>query len=290
MSLEINKIHLLDCLTAMQQLEDNSIDCIITSPPYNKKGLIRGTKKKDLPSLGKLVETASKEETQSSNPELHGKKKTERYKYHEKGNAIWKNFDIDYSDYGDNMKEEDYHAWMIAFLNECNRVIKSTGSIFFNHKPRRCKNQAHLPTDFIVNSEPIIYQVVIWDRRSSPNIRNDVLIPCTERVYWLRKNENKSKPSVYRNQVKKEFRGEVWKISVKKQKNHPAPFPPQLVENCILLSTQPGDIVLDPFMGCGTTAIVADELKRNWLGFEMDAEYIKSYYEEVGAREESNES
>ena len=242
-----------------------------------------------MPSLGKLVETASKEETQSSNPELDGKKKTERYKYHEKGNAIWKNFDIDYSDYGDDMKEEDYHVWMIAFLNECNRVIKSTGSIFFNHKPRRCKKQAHLPTDFIFNSEPIIYQVIIWDRGSSPNIRNDHLVPSTERVYWLRKNEKKSKPNVYRSQLAKEFRGEVWKIGAKNQKNHPAPFPPQLVENCILLSTQPDDIVLDPFMGCGTTAIVADELNRNWLGFEIDADYIKSYYEEVGTIEELHE-
>jgi DNA modification methylase len=341
LSLEINKIHLLDCLTAMQQLEDNSIDCIITSPPYNKKGL-QGKKKIRSPEeveassvralFKRLEESLSDEEfteflteeqfrdiiywlndfesdndggncspsfvkfTQGRLEEFDDivakirESISTRYKYHRKGNSVWGGFEIDYDSYSDFMPEKEYHRWMIAFLNECNRVIKSTGSIFFNHKPRRCKNQAHLPTDFIINSEPIIYQVVIWDRRSSPNIRNDVLIPCTERVYWLRKNEKKSKPSVYRNQVKKEFRGEVWKISVKKQKNHPAPFPPQLVENCILLSTQPGDIVLDPFMGCGTTAIVADELKRNWLGFEMDAEYIKSYYEEVGAREESNES
>ena len=245
----MNKIINKDCLEGMRQLDSDSIDCIVTSPPYNKKGL-----------LGKVSINKNKID-----------KKNDRYKYHEKGNQIWNKFEIDYDSYNDNMPESHYQQWMTEVLNEMTRIIKPDGSIFFNHKPRRHKNRSLLPTDFISKSEANLYQLIIWDRRSSPNIRVDILVPCTEHIYWL----CKQKPKVYRNQVDKEYKGEVWNISVKKQQDHPAPFPYQLVKNCILLSTQKNDIILDPFMGSGTTALVAQDFDRRWMGFEVDKEYIE---------------
>ena len=225
-------ISITDCLEGMGKLDDNSIDCIVTSPPYNKKGL-----------LGKVA----------------------------LGNQIWGKFNIDYNSYGDDMPEEDYQAWMVALLNECYRVIKPDGSIFFNHKPRRYKNRAYLPTDFIQHSDANIYQLIVWDRRNSPNIRNDVLVPCTEHIYWLCKD----KPKTFRNALDSSYIGEVWVIPPERQKKHPAPFPEQLVRNCILLTTQENDIILDPFMGSGTTALVSQSLNRRWLGFEIDEKYAK---------------
>ena len=59
-------------------------------------------------------------------------------------------------------------------------------------------------------------------------------------------------------------------INPERQKQHPAPFPPQLVVNCIELTTQDEGLVLDPFMGSGTTAIVAKDLNRFWMGFTDD--------------------
>jgi modification methylase len=150
-------------------------------------------------------------------------------------------------------------------------VIKPTGSIFFNHKPRRHKNRCYLPIDFILQSDVELYQLIIWDRRNSPNIRNDILVPCTEHIYWLCKN----KPKVFRDAVDAQYRSEVWVINPERQKQHPAPFPAQLVRNCIQLTTQEGDLVLDPFMGSGTTAVVAKELNRKWIGFEIDDSYSK---------------
>ena len=245
----MNNILNKDCLEGMRQLDSDSIDCIVTSPPYNKKGL-----------LGKV--SANKNKINEKN---------DRYKYHEKGNQIWNKFEIDYDSYNDNMPESHYQQWMTEVLNEMTRIIKPDGSIFFNHKPRRHKNRSLLPTDFISKSEANLYQLIIWDRRSSPNIRADILVPCTEHIYWF----CKQKPKVYRNQVDKEYKGEVWNINVKKQQDHPAPFPYQLVKNCILLSTQKNDIILDPFMGSGTTALVAQDLDRRWMGFEVDKEYIE---------------
>ena len=212
-------------------MPDNSVDCIITSPPYNKKGL-----------LGKI----------------------------KPGNQIWGKFNIDYSSYDDNMPEDEYQCWQVELLNQCHRVLKSDGSIFYNHKPRRFKNRAYLPWDFIRLSDANLYQLIIWDRRNSPNIRNDVLVPSTEHIYWLCKD----KPKVFRDQVSLELRGEVWVIPPERQKLHPAPFPERLVEACMRLTTQEGDLVLDPFMGSGTTALVAERNNRRWMGFDIDEKYI----------------
>ncbi len=160
---------------------------------------------------------------------------------------------------------------MVAFVNEGHRVLKPDGSIFFNHKPRRYKNRAYLPTDFLQHSYANLYQLIIWDRRNSPNIRNDVLVPCTEHIYWLCKD----KPKTFRNALDSSYIGEVWNIPPERQKKHPAPFPEQLVRNCILLATEENDIILDPFMGSGTTALVSQSLNRKWLGFEIDEKYAK---------------
>jgi DNA modification methylase len=57
--------------------------------------------------------------------------------------------------------------------------------------------------------------------------------------------------------------------------NHVAVYPIKLVEYFIKGSTDKGDIVLDPFMGTGTTAVACNNLKRNWIGFELQQEYIE---------------
>ena len=56
--------------------------------------------------------------------------------------------------------------------------------------------------------------------------------------------------------------------------SHPAQYPEKLIERIVLASTNENDIVLDPFMGSGTTAAVAKKLKRNYLGYEIVPEYI----------------
>tara|TARA_Y100000592_G_C5476161_1_gene322376 strand:- start:2061 stop:2795 length:735 start_codon:yes stop_codon:yes gene_type:complete len=241
-----NKLAQEDCLSYLRDLDDNSINCIVTSPPYNKAGI-----------TGK------------------GKSKI--------GNQIWSKFNIDYESYGDNMPEQEYQAWMIELLNEMTRVITSDGSIFFNHKPRRFKNRVYLPTEFIHQSQANLYQLIIWDRRNSPNIRGDILVPCTEHVYWL----CKEKPKSFRKNINQNYRGEVWTIPAKKQEGHPAPFPEQLVENCILLATESGDLVCDPFMGGGTTAVVSERLNRKWCGSELDPHYVKITMKRL--KESSNE-
>jgi modification methylase len=231
-----------DCIEVMKTIESNSVSCIITSPPYNKKGLI-----------GKVTP----------------------------GNQVWKKFNIDYDSYGDDLSEKDYHKWMIEVLNEMKRIIRPDGSIFFNHKPRRHKNRIHLPTDFISKSELELYQLIIWNRLSSPNIRKDVLLPCTEHIYWL----TKGKPKVRKEQIPKEYHSEVWTINPDRNNSHPAPFPELLVENCMLLTTDEGDLCLDPFLGSGTAAIISKKHNREFIGIEINEKYMKQSEERLKVKQ-----
>ena len=221
-----------DSLEELKKIESNSISCVITSPPYNKKGLI-----------GKVTP----------------------------GNQVWKKFNIDYNSYGDDLPEDEYQKWMIDILNELKRIIKPDGSIFFNHKPRRHKNKVNLPTYFISKSDLDLYQLIIWNRLSSPNIRKDVLLPCTEHIYWL----TKGKPKVFKNQIEPQYHSEVWNLNPDRNNSHPAPFPEKLVENCLLLTTEENDICLDPFLGSGTSAVVSNKNNRNFIGIEIDENYIE---------------
>ena len=74
----------------------------------------------------------------------------------------------------------------------------------------------------------------------------------------------------------------VWTVSTRPFKGaHFATFPPDLIRTCIDAGCPPDGIVLDPFMGAGTTAVVASELRRNYVGIELNAEYVSLAEERV---------
>lgn len=224
-----------DNISGMNQIKDNTVHVTITSPPFNKKGL-----------YGKIV----------------------------KGNQIWKKHEIDYDVYDDDMPEEEYIKLQRKTLEEIYRITKNGGSLFYHHKNRRYKNKCHTPFHLYENTSWNLYQIIFIDRRNSPNIRNDILMPVGEYVFWLTKN----KPNkVYRDRLDSEFISEFWKIPPLKQVDgHPAPFHPQIPKNCILLTTDKNDIVFDPYMGIGTTAYEAKNLNRKWLGFELSPNYFNT--------------
>ena len=69
---------------------------------------------------------------------------------------------------------------------------------------------------------------------------------------------------------------DVWSINTAQSSEaHFAVFPPKIPELCIKAGTKEGDIVLDPFMGSGTTAFVAQRLGRRWIGFELNDKYAE---------------
>ena len=79
-------------------------------------------------------------------------------------------------------------------------------------------------------------------------------------------------------------RRSVWTVPTRAFKGaHFATFPPDLIRNCIAAGCPPNGVVLDPFMGAGTTAIVARELGRNYLGIELNADYVSLAENRVSA-------
>jgi site-specific DNA-methyltransferase (adenine-specific) len=73
----------------------------------------------------------------------------------------------------------------------------------------------------------------------------------------------------------------IWSMTTETGVNHPAPFPEELPRRLMLLYTQPGDVVLDPFMGSGSTAVAAVMEDRHYVGYEISPEYCRDAEERV---------
>ena len=182
-------------------------------------------------------------------------------------NGVWDSF-IDYDNYIDDMEQEEYESWQVDILNEMGRCLKPTGSIFYNHKIVRREGSCIFP-EYIFKTNLNLYQMIIWDRGNSPDIGNRHLLPTTELIFWLTKDT----PKVFRNNAM--YRSEVWKFPPSKKNGHPASFPLELPYNCILLTTEEGDLVYDPFVGSGTTGVAACKLKRNFIGTDISDKYVE---------------
>lgn len=115
----------------------------------------------------------------------------------------------------------------------------------------------------IVKGFPV-RQVIIWRRKGGINFNPGYFLPTYEVIYLIAKPEFKlvSKANSY---------GDVWEFTQDKNNPHPAPFPVDLIER-IITSTN-AELVLDPFIGSGTTAVAASNQGREFIGIELSREY-----------------
>lgn len=184
--MELNKIYNEDCLEFLKRMHDNSIDLIVTSPPYNK--------------------SAYYPKSANNNAKKWVRK-------------------IDYDVYSDDMTPKDYEAWQRNVLNECMRVLKPEGSIFYNHKDIYADKLAVAPK--WVYDYPL-HQQIIWDRGSSPSLDPHYFQPITEYIYWIVKDKDKT----YFDKGEAIFRTNIWRMNFESNP-HPAPFPLYLVQNIV---------------------------------------------------------
>lgn len=177
-----------------------------------------------------------------------------------------------YATYDDNMPYDEYCQWQRDCLTEMVRLLPENGAIFYNHKWRV---QAGLIQDRheIVGGFPV-RQIIIWKRKGGINFNPGYFLPTYEVIYLIAKPEFKLAP-------KANACGDVWEFMQEAKNIHPAPFPVPLIER--IVSSTKAEVVLDPFSGSGTTAVVAKSLGRSYIGIEISEEYCQ--YSEQRIRE-----
>ena len=145
--------------------------------------------------------------------------------------------------YPDNMPEADYQAWQIEVMNKCFSILTDGGSMFYNHKVRIKKGIAVHPLQWILKSDFILKQEIIWTHNRwllSDPIR---FIPITERIYWLTKSP-KTKLKNTRHLP------DVWTV-YPKDGHHI--MPQEIIKN--ILSCFTPELVYDPFGGDNLTTL-----------------------------------
>lgn len=237
-----NKIILGDCINNLKKLPDNSVDVIFADPPYNMQ----------------------------LNGELWRPNQT-------KVDAV----DDDWDKY-DSFKH--YDEFSIAWMTECRRVLKENGTIWVIGSYHNIFRVGKIIQDlgyWILND-------VIWMKTNPmPNFKGTRFNNAHETLIWASKNKN-SKYKFHYKSMKvfnddKQMRSD-WhipiclgneRIKINGKKAHSTQKPEELLYRVILSSSDVGDIILDPFMGSGTTGAIAKRLGRKYIGFEKEENYKK---------------
>ncbi len=169
-----------------------------------------------------------------------------------------------YADHGDNMPHDEYVAWQRKCLTAMMRVLKEDGAIFYNHKWRVQGGLLQDRSD-IVEGFPV-RQIIIWRRKGGINFNPGYFLPTYEVVYLI------AKPK-FKLASKANALGDVWEIGQELNNPHPAPFPVAFAERCI--GATEAKLILDPFMGSGTTALAALNLGREYIGVDIAPAYCE---------------
>jgi site-specific DNA-methyltransferase (adenine-specific) len=170
-----------------------------------------------------------------------------------------------YNAYRDDMPQYEYDAWQTSIVAAAWATLNDEGAIFYNHKPRVQGGVLKLPTDY---GEGLpLRQIIVWDRATGMNFSSSFFLPKSEWVVlWAKAS--------FRLKDKKACEiGDVWRIRPEQDDVHPAPFPLALPTAAIAATT--AGLVLDPFMGSGTTLRAAKDLGRRAIGIEIDERYCE---------------
>jgi modification methylase len=231
-----------DCIQILDRLPEKSVDLIFADPPYNlqlQQELWR-------PNLTKVHAV----------------------------NDDWDRF----KDFA------DYDRFTCSWLKACRRVLKDTGTIWVIGS----YHNIYRVGTILMDLDYWILNDVVWEKvNPMPNFRGVRFTNAHETLIWAQKV--KGAHYTFNYQVMKSLNDDVqmrncWqiplctgreRIKVNGSKVHTTQKPEALLYRVIISSSNPGDIVLDPFFGTGTTGAVAKKLHRHWLGIEQDKSYIQ---------------
>lgn len=240
--LELNKIHQGDCIELLKQIPDNSVDLIFADPPYNLQ--LNGELYRPNQTLVDAVDDH------------------------------WDQFD----------STQAYDAFSQAWISQCHRILKPTGSFWVigtYHNIFRVGTILQNTGFWMLND-------IIWVKTNPmPNFKGTRFNNAHETLIWSTKSKNSRYTFHYHSlkvmnddlQMRSDWlmpicQGEE-RIRIEGQKAHSTQKPEELLYRVILATSNPGDIVLDPFSGSGTTAAVAKRLGRKFMAFDREAFYVQ---------------
>lgn len=301
MMLELDTIYNIDCRDGLKLLDDNSVDCCVTSPPYwrlrdygvdGQIGLEETLSEyiKNLMDVFKEVKRVLKPTGTlwlnmgdcyvGTGGDRSKKVKNELYQEKQKHNPKEGRYKIKKHLIDMNLKPKDLIGipWRIAFkLQEDGWYLRS--DIIWNKlncmpesvKDRPTKSHEYL---FLLTKEPYYY----YDNEAIKEIcvNGDPNPPRGSKGTLGNLNKGRREIKNIDGKLKYKNKRSVWNIGTDAfPYAHFATFPPKLIEPCILAGCPKDGIVLDVFMGSGTTAMVAIQNSRKYIGFELNKEYIK---------------
>lgn len=242
-----------NCITEMAKISSDSIDLVIADPPYNLSG-------------GSGLEFDGTWENDDG-----GEYKGE-----------WKTVDEDWDD----MSDKEYSQFSNRWLSELHRVLKPNGSLFIFGTYHHVNEVLSVADSFEVLNE------IIWYKRDAmPNVTCSRVTASHENVYWMTPDNDHGYYFDYDeakriglsddrlNEKDKQLRS-VWdipktKLGAEKEVGHPTQKPLKLMEPIIRIWSKPGDVVLDPFSGSGSSLVASNINDRQYIGIEMDSEWVE---------------
>lgn len=298
--MDLNKIYLGDSLELIKTFPDNQFDCVVTSPPYyglRDYGADGQIGLEDTPEeyIGKLVELFREirrclKDTGTIWVNIgdsycgtgdKGDYRDPKYKDGRNGQSTSKNKNVK----GCKHKDLIGIPWMLAFALRADGWYLRQDIIW--HKPNpmpesvtdRC-TKSHEYIFLLSKSEKYYfdYEAVMEECADQERVNYQ----SGNRTYGVNNDRNDNdfgqrskewKPKE-RDGVAVRNKRDVWTVYVKPNKEaHFATYPEELIVPCIIAGCPEGGVVLDPFMGSGTTGIVARKLNRNYVGCELNPDY-----------------
>lgn len=255
-ALPVNEIIEGSCLEVLARLPERSVDLIFADPPYNlqlDRELLRPNQ------------------------------------------SVVDGVDADWDQFADFAA---YDRFTADWLRACRRVLKDEGTIWVIGSYHNIFRVGALMMDlgyWLLND-------IIWHKHNPmPNFHGTRFQNATETLIWAKKSREQARYT-FNYQAMKQFNEEkqmqnVWhiplctgpeRLKLEGKKAHPTQKPEALLYRVLLAASKPGDLVLDPFFGTGTTGAVAKRLGRNYLGIELAPDYVALARARIAALPQAN--
>lgn len=254
-----------DCRAVLDFMPSNSVDCIVTSPPYFRQ--------RDYGMSGQIGQEATPADLADALCEVG----RELRRVLRPDGSFWLNLGDTYAAGGNGGGGS-----LVAKRRQWTGAHERKG---WRRQSPGFKEKDITLTPFVVADALradgwYLRAVIIWDKQTATEPpRLDRPQTAHEYLFLLAKTEKYR----VRDPGEKWFRSTVWTIRPQPSyTGHPAVMPTELARRCIISSTTPGDIILDPFFGAGTTGIAAQKLGRNCIGIELNADYVAIAKDRLG--------